>query len=80
MNVEQLTNVITEVIKTIDCLKAVKVVEGYVELSSNITFKGEETGNTFIVTVKIDEEDKITVDGDVSVIDIIKDVVDKYYE
>lgn len=71
--------ILTEVITTIESLKAIKQVEDYVEINSNITFKGNETGKEFVISVKIDEQDNVIVDGDVSFINIIRDAVNDYY-
>lgn len=72
--------ILTEVITTIESLKVIKQVEDYVEINSNITFKGKETGKEFVIAVKINEDDKIEVDGDVSFINIIRDAVNDYYD
>lgn len=79
MSTKHLINTLTEVIKVVDNLKAIKKIEEYTELSSNITFKGEDTGKEFVITVKINEDDKIEIDGDVSFINIIRDVIGDYY-
>lgn len=79
MSTKHLINTLAEVIKVVDNLKAIKKIEEYTELSSNITFKGEDTGKEFVITVKINEDDKIEIDGDVSFINIIKDVIGDYY-
>lgn len=71
--------ILTEVITTIESLKAIKQVEDYVEINSNITFKGNKTGKEFVISVKIDEQDNVIVDGDVSFINIIRDAVNDYY-
>lgn len=79
MSTKHLINTLAEVIKVVDNLKAIKKIEEYTELSSNITFKGEDTGKEFVITVKINEDEKIEIDGDVSFINIIKDVIGDYY-
>ena len=79
MSTKHLINTLAEVIKVVDNLKAIKKIEEYTELKSNITFKGEDTGKEFVITVKINEDDKIEIDGDVSFINIIKDVIGDYY-
>lgn len=79
MSTKHLINTLTEVIKVVDNLKAIKKIEEYTELNSNITFKGEDTGKEFVITVKINEDDKIEIDGDVSFINIIRDVIGDYY-
>lgn len=79
MSTKHLINTLTEVIKVVDNLKAIKKIEEYAELNSNITFKGEDTGKEFVITVKINEDDKIEIDGDVSFINIIRDVIGDYY-
>lgn len=80
MSFEQLTKIVAEVIKTIENLKAIKNIEEYTELNSNITFKGEKTGEEFVITVNIDENDNVEIDGDVSFIDKIKLLVKDFYE
>jgi hypothetical protein len=80
MSFEQLKNIAAEVIKTIENLKVIKRIEEYTELNSNITFKGEKTENEFVITVKIDENDNVTIDGNVSSIDKIKLLVNDFYE
>lgn len=71
--------ILKEVIISIESLKAIKEIEGYVEINSNITFKGNKTGKEFVISVKIDEQDNVIVDGDVSFINIIRDAVNDYY-
>lgn len=71
--------ILTEVITTIESLKAIKAVEDYVEINSNITFKGNKTGKEFVISVKIDEQDNVIVDGDVSFINVIREAVKDYY-
>lgn len=80
MSFEQLTKIVVDVIKTIENLKVIKRIEEYTELNSNITFKGEKTGNEFVITVKIDENDNVEIDGNVSFIDKIKLLVNDFYE
>lgn len=70
---------IVEVIKVIEYLRIVKKDKGYETIDSEIIMTGKKTGNECKVSIMIDEQDNITVDGDLPMMNIVKEAVKDYY-
>lgn len=72
--------IISKVIMSIECLKATKEEERYKSIHAEINCSGQETGKKYKVIVDIDEDNNITVGGDLPNIEVVKQAVKEFYE
>lgn len=80
MTTENIKEIISYVIKNIESLKAIKHTEDYSTISSDIRFKGNDTGKLVTINVKINEDDSIEVTGgDAPFMKIVQEAVKDFY-
>lgn len=81
MTTENLKEILTYVINSIESLKAIKHIQDYVTVNSDIKFKGNDTGKLVTVNVQINEDDSVELTGgDAPFIKIVQEMVKDYYK
>ena len=80
LNMEKLIHEIQEIIVGIEGLKEVKKEEKYKSIHAEINCSGKETGKKYKVIVDIDEDENITIGGDLPTIEVVKQAVKEFYE
>lgn len=78
MTVENLKEIIVVVIKTAVTLQDLKKKDEYDEVGCDITFKGEKTGERKVITVSIDKDNEIKIDGDAPFLNVVQKAVQDY--
>ena len=81
MTTENLKEVLTYVINSIENLKVIKHIQDYVTVNSDIRFKGNDTGKLVTINVQINEDDSVEITGgDAPFINIVQEAVKDYYK
>ena len=80
MTQENFRSILTDVLRSVVALKEmIKTEDADTDkVCCEVRLKGEKSGDVKIITITVDKEENVNVDGDVLFIDVIKDAVNSF--
>lgn len=80
MTIENFSEIVGYVLKSIESLKTIKHIENYVTVNTDISFVGKDTEKLVTINVQINEDDSVEITGgDAPFLKYVQEAVKDFY-